>query len=203
MELMGPPNDTEAQGALWPETSGNQWRWGNKAVGVRRVICLPKNFVCMRCCCDDYGCYDCCYPQSHCVQPAVTFNYRCLWLQILAPAAQPSLALLLPLKGKSIHIRLSFVSLLFKQNPADTGRVNSCYASWVIKVPTCGSTLFPLRVLKDTNVSRTEDGQSKFEVQVVRLWCAAPAPGRLRGPGVAGVCRWAYWPPSSLTIFQL
>ena len=84
------------------------------------------------------------------------------------------------------------------------GRVNSCYASWVTGGPRVQIDLPPFRSFwKTQNVSRVEDGQFKFRVQVESLWCSARAPARRRGLWVAGVCRWAHWPLSRHKICLL
>ena len=91
--------NSQARGSMWaplwhqPTNEQEETRWLPKA----GHFCLPKKFA-VQCCCDDYRGYDSCYPQSHCVQPAVSFNYHCLCLPIPTQAVWGLLTVLLPLK---------------------------------------------------------------------------------------------------------
>lgn len=75
-------------------------------------FCLPKNFASAQSCCDYYSGYDCCYPQSHCAQPVVTFNYRRLRLGMFSQLVQ--------LRPHSPPPPLTAL-LLLKENPYTSG----------------------------------------------------------------------------------
>lgn len=90
---------------------------------------------------------------------------------------------LITVKRKSIHIRFSLcLSSLNRAWQRGEGKFMLCLVGH--QGPHVWIDSLAFRFWKDTNVSRVEDGQFKFQVQVACLWCSAPALARYCSVGL-------------------
>lgn len=180
--LRGLPDDTATWGGPHQESSDNQWRWGI----IQDGRCHLGDFVYLRtCACGAAAMITgvmIVVIHGHCAQPAVSFNYRCLRLQILTQSVQPPPDSLLTVKRKSIHIRFS---LCLSSPNSMTGRGGQFHVmTRGSSGPLCVGWPSSLHILKDTQMSlEVRMSNSSFEVQVVRLWCAAAELERHRRVG--------------------